>query len=170
MPIGLTNIPITFQSIINKALYLYLDIFYTVYLDNILIYTNETLKEYIEQVKKVITKLKKYRLLLQPNKYEFYTYRTKYLGFIILENSVEIDLKKIQVVKDQLIPKTIKDVQSFLGFTNFYRQFVEKYLGITAPLLELTKKGIVIVKGGIKEEPLEVFETLTLRFTIVPIL
>ena len=60
MPIGLTNIPITFQSIINKALHPYLDIFYTVYLDNILIYTNRTLKEYIEQVKKVITKLKEY--------------------------------------------------------------------------------------------------------------
>ena len=64
MPIGLTNTPTTFQSIINKALYPYLDIFYTVYLDNILIYTNETFEEYIEQVKKVITKLKEYQLLL----------------------------------------------------------------------------------------------------------
>src|SRR6185312_14598619 len=80
------------------------------------------------------------------------------------------DPKKIQAVKDWPIPETVKDVQSFLGFTNFYRRFVEKYSGITAPLSELTKKGVVIAKGGIKGEPLEAFETLKLRFTTAPIL
>ena len=46
MPIGLTNAPATFQALINHALREYLDVFVTVYLDDIIIYTNRTLDKY----------------------------------------------------------------------------------------------------------------------------
>ncbi|EFQ88580.1 hypothetical protein PTT_15489, partial [Pyrenophora teres f. teres 0-1] len=48
--------------------------------------------------------------------------------------------KKIQTVQEWPIPKTVKDVQSFLGFANFYRKFIRNYSRITAPLTEITKK------------------------------
>ena len=120
MPFGLTNALATFQLVINKALYEYLGIFVTAYLDDVLVYTNSTLEEHVEHVKKVLWKLRKYKLYLQASKCEFYTKETKYLGFIILTKGVKINLKKFQTIQKQLTPKTVKDVQSFLGFANFY--------------------------------------------------
>jgi len=56
MSFGLTNMPATFQSLVNNTLWDYLDIFYITYLDNILIYS-ETLEEYKKHVKKVLRAL-----------------------------------------------------------------------------------------------------------------
>ena len=120
MLFGLTNAPATFQLVINKALYEYLGIFVTAYLDDVLVYTNSTLEEHVKHVKKVLQKLKEYKLYLQSSKCEFYTKETKYLGFIILIEGVKINLKKIQTIQEQPTPKIVKDVQSFLGFANFY--------------------------------------------------
>ena len=53
MLFGLTNAPATFQALINTTFCKHLDIFVTAYLDNILIYTKSTLKEHIQEVKKV---------------------------------------------------------------------------------------------------------------------
>ena len=64
MPFGLTNALATFQSVINKALHEYLGIFVTAYLDDVLVYTNGTLEEHVEHVKKVLRKLKEYKLYL----------------------------------------------------------------------------------------------------------
>ncbi|KAL6161592.1 hypothetical protein ACJBU6_00699 [Exserohilum turcicum] len=127
MPFGLTNAPATFQSVINKALHEYLGIFVTAYLDDVLVYTNGTLEEHVEHVKKVLRKLKEYKLYLQASKCEFYTKETEYLGFIISIEGVKMNLKKIQTVQEWPTPKIVKDVQSFLGFANFYRKFIRNY-------------------------------------------
>ena len=60
----LTNAPATFQLVINKALHEYLGIFVTAYLDDVLVYTNSTLEEHVKHVKKVLQKLKEYKLYL----------------------------------------------------------------------------------------------------------
>ena len=98
MPFGLTNAPATFQSVINNALHEYLGIFVTAYLDDVLVYSSGTLKEYIKYIKKVLRKLKEYKLYLQLGKYEFYVKKTKFLGFIVSIEGVKINLKKILAV------------------------------------------------------------------------
>jgi hypothetical protein len=100
MPMGLTNAPATFQSVINKALHEYLDIFVTAYLDDVLVYSRGTLKEHIEHVKKVLRKLKEHKLYLQPRKCEFHTKETDFLSFIISTEGVKIDPKKVQTVQE----------------------------------------------------------------------
>jgi hypothetical protein len=140
MPMGLTNAPATFQSVINKALHEYLDIFVTAYLDDVLVYSRGTLEEHIEHVKKVLRKLKECKLYLQPGKCEFHTKETDFLGFIISTEGVKMDPKKVQTVQEWPKPKTVKDVQSFLGFANYYRRFIKHYSRISAPLTEVTKK------------------------------
>ena len=95
MPFGLTNAPATFQSVINRALHEYLDVFVIVYLDDVLVYSRGTLEEHAEYVKKVLRKLKEYRLYLQPEKCEFYVKETDYLGFVISDKGVKIDPKKL---------------------------------------------------------------------------
>ena len=64
---------------------------------------------------------------------------TKYLGFIITNKGIEVDPEKTVVIKDWNTPTTVKGVQSFLGFCNFYRRFIKDYSRISRPLHRLTK-------------------------------
>ena len=82
LPFGLTNGPATYQRYINEVLFDYLDNFCTVYLDNILIYSNNIL-EHKRHVKLVLERLRAAGLQVDIKKTEFYVTCTKYLGFII---------------------------------------------------------------------------------------
>jgi hypothetical protein len=64
----------------------------------------------------------------------------EYLGLIIREGEIAMDPVKIKAITDWPTPKTVKQVQSFLGFCNFYRRFITKYSEIARPLFDLTKK------------------------------
>jgi hypothetical protein len=64
------------------------------------VYSRGTLKEYIKYVKKVLRKLKEYKLYLQPRKCKFYTKETDFLSFIISIEGVKIDPKKVQTVQE----------------------------------------------------------------------
>ncbi|KAG9194056.1 hypothetical protein G6011_04091 [Alternaria panax] len=167
MPFGLTNAPATFQSVINNALHEYLGIFVTAYIDDVLVYSSGTLEEHVEHVKKVLRKLKEYKLYLQPGKCEFHTKETEYLGFIISTEGVKMNPKKTAAVQEWPTPKTVKDVQSFLGFANYYRKFIKDYSKITTPLSEITKKEI-----GFKwnEEHQEAFDRIKQIFLEAPVL
>jgi hypothetical protein len=87
---GLTNGPATYQQYINDVLFDYLDIFYTVYLDDILIYSSNKL-EHKEYIKKVLIRLREAGLQANIKKCEFRVKYTKYLGFIISIEGVEVD-------------------------------------------------------------------------------
>ena len=137
---GLTNTPATFQVVVNNTLQEYLDIFITVYLDNLLIYTNRTLKKHQEYIKKVFQKLEEYKLMLNPDKYKFYKQLVEYLGFIISRNGIAIDPVKVKVIQEWPTPKTVKEIQSFLGLVNFYRKFILGYLYIARPIFKAIKK------------------------------
>ena len=75
-----------------------MNIFYIIYLDNILIYNNNK-KDYILYVKKILKKLKKVNLFLNINKYDFYVIRVKYLKLIIIIKKIEINYYKINIIR-----------------------------------------------------------------------
>jgi hypothetical protein len=81
----------------NNILFDYLDNFYTVYLDNILIYSDDLFKHKI-YIRLVLQKLYNIGLQADIKKYEFNITRTKYLGFIILINNILINLKKVFII------------------------------------------------------------------------
>ena len=70
----------------------------------------------------------------------FYIYKVEYLSYIIIESRIKMDPIKIGIIKGWPTPKNISEVQLFLGFTNFYRRFIEKYSEIAISLINLTKK------------------------------
>ena len=82
----------------NNVLFNYLDDFYTTYLDDILIFSNNKLK-HEHHVRKVLKRLRNAGLQIDLKKYEFHVTRTKYLGFIISTNSIKVDPNKIFIVK-----------------------------------------------------------------------
>src|SRR5882762_11177990 len=121
---GLTNSPATFQTMMNVIFHeLIMEGVVVVYLDDILIYT-ETVEEHRAVTRRVLELLQKHKLFLKPDKCEFEKTRVEYLGVVILHNSVEMDPVKVAGVADWPTPENKKEVQSFLGFVNFYRRFV----------------------------------------------
>ena len=110
MPIGLTNTPVIFQVVINNVLCKYIDIFIITYLNNVLVYSSRTLAKYEEYIEKVLQKLLEYKLLIQLEKYKFYKDLVEFLGFIISQNSITIDLEKTKAIKEQPTPIIVKEV------------------------------------------------------------
>ena len=124
-PFGLANAPSTFQYYINWTLRDFLDKFASAYLDDVLIFTNSSLKEHCNHIQQVLQKLGKAGLQLDIDKYNFKVKSTKYLGFIInAEKGIQIDPEKVQAILEQQTPILVKGVCSFLGFVNFYQQFI----------------------------------------------
>ena len=87
----------------------YLDDFYTAYLDNILIYSDNKL-EYEYYIKKILEKLRNTSLQINLKKCEFYIIRIKYLEFIINTDGIKIDPEKISIIKNWKPLIIIKDI------------------------------------------------------------
>lgn len=166
LPFGLTNGPAAFQRYINTVLGEYLDDFATAYIDDILIYS-ETMEDHVKHVRLVLQQLRKAGLQASLPKCEFHTTRTRYLGFIISTNGVEVDPEKVSVVTQWKQPETMRGVQSFLGFCNFYRRFIRDYSRVAKPLHRLTKKGVPLIWDQACQEA---FQALKQALTSAPIL
>jgi len=121
----------------NKIFVDLLDICIVVYLDDILIYSND-LKEHKQHVREVLKRLRKHQLYASSSKCSFHRDKIEFLGFIIGAEGLQMDESKVQVIRDWPIPRQIKDIQSFLGFANFYRRFIRGYSELSTPLTHLT--------------------------------
>jgi len=109
-----------------------------VYLDDILTFTKD-LEEHHQITHRVLGRLAEHQLYLWPKKCEFEKTRIEYLGLIISENKVEMDLVKIAGVAEWPKPCNKWEVQSFLGFANFYWRFIKDFSHHARPLFNLTK-------------------------------
>jgi len=125
----------------NDVLLDYLDHFCTAYLDDILIYSEDPL-EHETHVKLVLDRLRKAGLQADIKKSEFSVTRTKYLGYIVSTNGLEIDPVKTEPLRNWQYPTTVREVRGFLGFTGFYRRFIRDYSVIAKPLHHLTKDNV----------------------------
>ena len=133
MPFGLTNAPATFQSLMESCLGdLHLN-WHIIYLDDI-IESSEMPKEHIKRLQGVFSKLVQAGLKLKPKKCKFFKSRISYLEHIVSSSGIKTDPRKVEVVKTWAIPKTVTDVRSFLGFTNYYRRFIKDYAKVARPM------------------------------------
>ena len=139
MNFGLCGAPSSFQNYINDIFHEHLDTFCSAYINDILIYS-KTKKEHTKHVQLVFQKLQKTGLQLDIDKCEFFVKEIKYLGLIITPESIKMDQKKFSAVFDWSIPENLKDIQSFLGFANFYKRFIRDFSKMAAPLNALVKK------------------------------
>lgn len=126
MPQGITNAPSTFQRLMEKCMgELHINEV-LVFLDDLIIYSN-TLEEHEIWLMRVLTRLKEYGLKLSPEKCKFFQTSMRYLGHVVSENGVETDPKKVNALKTWPIPKNLKELKSFLGFSSYYRRFIKDY-------------------------------------------
>jgi transposase InsO family protein len=141
MPFGMTGAPATFQRFINDTLRDYLDVFCTAYLDDILIYS-KTRSEHSRHVRLVLQRLREAGLYAKLSKCEFAVPETRFLGIIVGRDGIKMDPEKVKTILDWKPPTCVTDVQSFLGFANFYRRFIRDYSKKTKLLNDLTRKGV----------------------------
>ena len=144
MSFDLINASITFQIFVNNVLQCYLNQFVIVYLNDILVYLKMK-KEHMQYIKKVLQTLKKVDLHIKSEKSEFHVQSVQFLRFIVMSQNLRMNLKKIKAVMTWLMLKLKIEVQFFLRFANFYRQFIEKYFRIILSLTNLMRKNISFV-------------------------
>lgn len=170
MPFGLTNAPSTFQAFIQDSLRDLLDIECVVYLDDILIFSKDQ-ATHDASVIRVLERLRANGLFANAKKCEFDKSSVEYLGFIISSEGVSMHPKKLATIVDWPEPKTVKDIQSFLGFANFYRRFIDNYSSTVLALHKLTHKDAPRrLPNGLPPEALRSFVALKDAFTQAPIL
>lgn len=168
MPFGLTNAPATFQAYVNRALAGLLDDLCVVYLDDILIYTHSAdIDDHWAAVRRVLDRLRVAELFVSLKKCTFASSEVAYLGFIINRTGVMADPAKVATIVDWPVPENIKEVQSFLGFANFYRRFVEGYSKVVSPLTDLMKGEQIFAWGPPAQRA---FELLKEKFTTAPVM
>jgi hypothetical protein len=139
MPFGLTNAPVVFQHMMNDIFREYLDQFVVVYLDDILIFSRDSI-EHNRHVRTILSKLHEYRLYAKREKYEFHQTLVDFLGYVILFGGLKMDKKKVTLVQEWKVLAKVKDVQSFLGFANVYHRFIRGFCTWAELLLSLTRK------------------------------
>uniref|UniRef100_A0AAQ4PQG4 Gypsy retrotransposon integrase-like protein 1 n=1 Tax=Gasterosteus aculeatus aculeatus TaxID=481459 RepID=A0AAQ4PQG4_GASAC len=167
MPFGLANAPSVFQAFVNEVLREYIGKCVIVYIDDILVYSTD-LEKHVAHVRQVLEKLLENHLYVKLEKCEFHKTQVQFLGYVISSQGVQMDKDKIKAVVDWPGPQTVKELQRFLGFANFYRRFIRNFSSVAAPLTSL-------LKGSPKklvwnEAAARAFRELKDRFTSAPVL
>ena len=165
---GLTNSPSTFQTMMDA---LFREEVASgnvvIYMDDILIATKGTLIEHQIDVSKVLKKLLDNDLFLKPEKCVFHKNQVEYLGVIVGNGTVKMDPVKVQGITDWPEPTKVKELRSFLGFGNYYKDFIANYSQIARPLHELTQKARQWLWTPRQDNA---FKTLKRLFTSYPVL
>ena len=113
-----------------------------IYMDDILIATTGSLVSHKHKVAHILQKLQDHDLFLKPEKCHFHKSEVEYLGIIVGKGQVKMDPVKVKGLTNWPTPTNLKELQSFLGFGNYYKDFIADYSKIARPLHELTKKNI----------------------------
>ena len=167
MTFGLCITPATIQTFMNNIFEDMIDAGQVVvYLDDILIFSEDllTLNDLSSEVLKCLEKFDPY---LKPEKFSFAQTSIEYLSIIISEGQIRMDPAKVKGITDWPTPRTVKQVQAFLGFCNFYRRFIKNFLDIAHTLFDLTRKEAPFIWASPQETS---FRTLIQAFVTVPVL
>src|ERR1700742_875693 len=166
MPFGLTNAPAAWQRFINDVLADMIDVNVIVYLDDILIYSDDP-ASHQEHIKEVLRRLRKNKLFANTKKCEWSVDTVEYLGYIMSPAGLTMAADKVKAITDWPTPWKVRNIQSFLGFANFYHCFIHNYSEIILPLNRLTRKGVDWLWSA---DCQAAFDNLKHAFTHAPIL
>lgn len=137
---GLCNAPATFQRLMYKVLGNMLWTNSMAYLDDIVIFS-KTFDQHMKHVEEVLIRLNDAGLKLKPKKCSIARKSLPYLGHIVSGYGVAPDPDNTKALKNYPAPRTVKQVQEFLGLTSYYRRFIEDFSTKSKPLNQLIKKG-----------------------------
>ena len=138
----LTNSLATFQTIMNDLLRGMIEAGdMAVFIDDVMVGI-ETEEGHNEIVKEVLKRIVENDLFIKLEKYIWKVREVGFLGVVIGLDGVKMEKEKVQGVVDWLVPRSMKDVQKFLGLANYYRQFVKDFTRVVKLLYEMMRKDI----------------------------
>jgi hypothetical protein len=152
--------------LMNSVFMDYLDKFVVMFIDDILIYSQNE-QEHEEHLRKVLLRLRDCQLYANLNKCKFWINEVLFLGHIINRDGLVVDLKKVATILDWKAQKDVWGIKSFIGMADYYRCFIEGFSKIARPMEALLAK-----KVEFKWTPAcqESFETLKRKLTTTPVL
>jgi len=109
------------------------------FIDDIIIGTEEE-EEHDEIVEEVVRKMEENYLYIKLEKCKWKKREIGLLGVVIGKNEIKMEGEKVKAVLEWPVPKSVKDVQKFLGLANYYRQFVKDFVKTARPLHKLMRK------------------------------
>ena len=136
MPFGLCNAPATFQRLMQRCLGGQVHDHLLIYLDDVIVYSAD-FQGHLDHLTGVFQRLREHGLKLQPTKCHLFQQSVKYLGHVVSAQGVSPDPEKTAAVQEWPVPKTVKQVRSFLGFVGYYRRFIKAFSKIAGPLTNL---------------------------------
>lgn len=166
MPFGLCNAPSTFQRGMELVLGRLQWVTLLIYLDDVII-TGKTFKEHLNNLGEVLSRFRKFGLKLNSTKCSLYREEVLFLGHVVGKDGVRANPSLVQDVEKWHVPQNLKELQAFLGLTNYYRRFVQGYADIARSLHNLTRKGVTY---HWKAEQEVAFGALKKALTTTPIL
>ncbi|KAF8747087.1 hypothetical protein RHS02_00394, partial [Rhizoctonia solani] len=166
MPFGLTNAPAAFQHFMNDLFRDLIDVTVVIYLDDILIFSEKP-EDHPTHVREVLSQLMKNQLFCKLSKCHFHVTTVDYLGIVISPAGFLMDQKKIKAVTSWPTPKTVKQVQAFLGFVNYLRRFIPNFSLVARPLHNLTKKESPWSWGTTEEVAFQELKALVTRSPVL---
>ena len=156
---GLANAPATFQAVMDRIFRPHIDKFVICYLDDILVYS-KTLEEHLQHLRVVLDVLRQQQLYAKSSKCHWAQPQIEYLGHIVSADGVRMDPKKVASVRDWPVPNNLQELRRFLGLTNYFRKFIDRYSMTAAPLTNLTRKGAFLSPDAWSPDCQLAFDTL----------
>ncbi|GFS81697.1 retrovirus-related Pol polyprotein from transposon 17.6 [Trichonephila clavipes] len=167
VPFGLCNSPSVFQRFINHVFRdLLKEGIVIIYMDDIIIPSSDEL-DGLNRLTRVLKTASEYGLELNLKKLNFLKSKIEFLGHIIEKGTIKPSLDKTKAVQNFPEPKNLKQVQSFLGLSGYFRKFIQNYSIIAKPLSDLLRDNAVFHFGP--EQQLA-FQTLRQKLSENPVL
>ena len=166
MPFGLCNAPATFQRMMECTLRGILWTSALCYIDDVVVF-GQSIDQSLDRLEAVFERLRRVNLKLKPRKCKLLATEVLFLGFIVDGKGVRVNPSLVSDVVKWPDPRNVKDLQSFLGTTSYFRKWIKGYADIASPLYELTKRRAKWVWG---EREQKAFESLKQSLVNPPIL
>lgn len=138
LPFGLRNAPSIFQRTLDDILREYIGKICFVYMDDIIIFSKDE-EEHYRNLDVIFRTLRLSNMKVQLDKSEFLKSEVEFLGFIISDKGIKTNPRKVEAILNFPTPRTLKDLRSFLGLSNYYRRFIRDYAKIAKPLTMLLR-------------------------------
>ena len=157
MPFGLRNAPAVFQRCMEVVLHECYE-FSAPYIDDIIVFSGNG-REHAGHLRRVLSALRKYGMTVKEEKCEFGKRKVEYLGHVIGGGELAVPAHRAAAMADFILPKTKKQLRSFLGAASYYRKFVKGYASMSSILSPGTSKPAPSVVEW-TEEKLEAFNSI----------
>ena len=141
MAFGLCNAPATFQRVMCCVLLGLTWKSVIAYLDDVIV-LGKSFSENLVHLTEVLERFRIHHLKLKPKKCHLFRRSVEFLGRLVNPEGIQITDTKLQTIRDWPIPTNKKEVQTFLGFMNYHREFIPQFSSIANPLYQLTRKQV----------------------------